>query len=458
MELMHEVLKKSDYNVQKHNSSNISTIVSTTVAYLIGIEDGFLSRRYDTDTLHKLEKDINATNIRNLCILRMAFFKHYNDIEYALKYDLQNLDKQKFINQNALSSLINQKIFELQYNTNADKYFSYISKLIDKHIQSCETLFPIGINFDYIRILLSSSEYCDSPKKIKEEINTFNMNSTKYPYKTYINWDLRECGNLLANDVKFLTILYSMNNDQFESESLYCDITDMVKQRITDFVQAAQKAVIVVDCENCDPYKFYGMLKNLSTAIREHITKIVLYDDVNTSPSWEYIGRLTEIEVEHVQTQRVTDNKSVVDIEMMLGISNMYYKYGIDSVIVCSSDSDFCPLVRQIPDIAFMVLYEPSKCGGAAKAFWEKNEVLYVALDNFFMANATELRDVVLKNILIKLAPQYIGSNAEELADKVFMTAKIFDYDQKAKNDFVIKYIKKLKLVISKNGDINIEI
>ena len=66
-----------------------------------------------------------------------------------------------------------------------------------------------------------------------------------------------------------------------------------------------------------------------------------MYDDYHTSIGWDWLYQFTSIPVEHVEVQRVTDRKSLVDIMMTAGVCKSYYEDGIDSFILVSSDSDY---------------------------------------------------------------------------------------------------------------------
>ena len=55
---------------------------------------------------------------------------------------------------------------------------------------------------------------------------------------------------------------------------------------IYSFIENSYKTVLVVDCENSDVYKLYGMLKNLKKYEIEKIHKIILFDDDHTNNGW----------------------------------------------------------------------------------------------------------------------------------------------------------------------------
>lgn len=78
-----------------------------------------------------------------------------------------------------------------------------------------------------------------------------------------------------------------------------------VKNNIYDFVNASEKTVIVVDCENSDPYKLCATLRNLDREIMQKITTILLFDDIHTVTAWRILESYTDIPVEHIMTERI---------------------------------------------------------------------------------------------------------------------------------------------------------
>lgn len=79
----------------------------------------------------------------------------------------------------------------------------------------------------------------------------------------YINWRPKSAGNILFNDKKFITVLYEQNNDFFTEYSKVSDAGSYIKGSIYDFIGSSEKVVVLVDCENSDPYKLCATLKNL---------------------------------------------------------------------------------------------------------------------------------------------------------------------------------------------------
>lgn len=120
--------------------------------------------------------------------------------------------------------------------------------------------------------------------------------------------------------------------------------TEMQPRRpnnIYTFIRNSMRTVIAVDCENSDVYKLYATLRNLDQSELDKIERIYLYDDHHTTVGWQWLDKFTEIPVEHILIDRVTERKSLVDIVMTAGVCQSHFAEGIDSFILVSSDSDF---------------------------------------------------------------------------------------------------------------------
>ena len=125
----------------------------------------------------------------------------------------------------------------------------------------------------------------------KAAANTFYTNLNMYPYKVYINWNPQEQGNILYNDKKFVTLLYDWNGSVFTEYSKVSDAGSYVKGTIYDYIEGSEKVVVVVDCENSDPYKLSATLRNLDYTYTQKISSIILFDDVHTASAWGILLR-----------------------------------------------------------------------------------------------------------------------------------------------------------------------
>lgn len=112
------------------------------------------------------------------------------------------------------------------------------------------------VNWDYIKELFLMPDG-HSEKGLKAAANQYYSNMTNCPYQVYINWrwDGTPLGNILYNDKKFLTLLYSAHHDRFTDLSKVTDAEEQTKQDVHQFLEAGDRIIIVVDCEDSDPYK-----------------------------------------------------------------------------------------------------------------------------------------------------------------------------------------------------------
>ena len=99
-------------------------------------------------------------------------------------------------------------------------------------------------------------------------------------YQMYINWVPMDEGNVLYNDKKFATLLYQWHCDAFTEYSKVSDAGAFVKNNIYDFIDDSEKTVLVVDCENSDPYKLCATLKNLDYEVMHGCQGAILSERV----------------------------------------------------------------------------------------------------------------------------------------------------------------------------------
>ena len=180
-----------------------------------------------------------------------------------------------------------------------------INREIANRINNVKSLLPIWLKWNYVRPLFIMPNGT-KPEGVKAAGNEYNAHRGDYPFQVYINWGGRGQGNILFNDKKFVSLLYEEHEDCFQDMSKVTDAGNIAKDGIYAFLNQAQQAAIVVDCENSDPYKLYAMLNNLDqNALLSKISKIILFDDVHASSAWEVLNEFTEIPVERILLQRV---------------------------------------------------------------------------------------------------------------------------------------------------------
>lgn len=453
-------IEKEEITVEDSKTGKEKTIktvssaeVSTIVAYLLGVPDKVLEEYYSHHygkILEKLRNNKEASIIRYLSKIRTELFKNFYNVDNEMVYNLSNLDRMSYFSQKEIEQLHKWGIQVIQTNYRAEKYIIHITRLIDKNIDECKKLFPESVKFEFIRTMFVVPKY-EKKDILIEEYNKFKGKKKLYPFQMYMYWEPDDYGNILYSDSKLLNVLYEQNGETFNESYKYKDASDNVKENIYDFIRNSEKVIMAVDCENADPYKLYGVIKNLDEEELKKISRIELYDDYHTTIAWDYIEKLINIPVVHIEVERVTDRKSLVDMSMAVGVAEAFCIENIDSFILCSSDSDFWGLISSIPKANYLVFYENIKCGKRIKEALTQKDIFHCDMDDFYMENATELQKIVLKKTLESYLPSVVGESAWELTKKIYADAYIKTSEDEMRR-FCDMYIKNICLKLDKDG------
>ena len=432
--------------------------VVTTIAYMIGVRMSALTVSYGecSELIEKLQADKDATTIRYLCKLRTVLMQKFKKTDDLMRYQLKNLHNIEWYDTDNIKQLEKWGFTIIQANCRSEKYMQDLTRLINENIDKCSHLFYDWLNWEYIRDLFFVPKY-NKNGVMKVEFNKYMANIEHYPFQMYIHWQPAEVGSIIYSDRKFLKIIYGQHNDSFTDYTKYRDADDETRNNIYNFIDSTEKTAIAVDCENSDPYKLYSVLKGLNQEELAKIEKITLYDDPNTTAGWDWLSKFTQIPVEHIEIDRVTDRKSLVDVRMTASVVTDFYRDGITSFIIVSSDSDFWGLIESLPKAKFLVMYEYEKCGTAIKNALAQHGIYYCAIDDFCTAGTEELKRAVLFAELEKHLPSLIGENPLELTHKIYEATKV-TATMKEMENFCNRYVKTLRLKVNSEGKFVIEI
>lgn len=439
------------------NFKQDQTTVTSLIAYLVGVKRESLKFYFDSDPdgLIELDKNENTRVLRSLCKIRTNLLSNFLKTERAIIYDLKNLNTLDDFKDD-VKILEKFEVYIVKSGYRVNKYIVLINELVIRYIDQCKSLFPEWIEWNYIRKLFimpnGTKEEC-----IKEESFKYNGSRSFYPYGMYINWNPVNEGNIVYNDKKFLHIIYEQNGSSFGDYNKVLDANSKVKTNIYEFIDNNDSTAIVVDCENSDPYKLFAVLKNLNQDEVNKVKKLILYDDENyTSGAWRNFDKFLSIPVEHIQIDRLKDNKSLVDLRMCSGISTYFYRDNISSFIIVSSDSDYWAIISSLPEANYLVMIEYEKCGPDIKNALESKGIFYCAIDDFCSGNINEFKALTLLQELDKRIDNAIDLNAKILLETIFTSARLPASEVEKKN-FFDKYIKKLRLKIDGDNNFFIE-
>lgn len=440
------------------NSSNRAYDIISKVAYLIGVQKPHFDHDYESPLLsiyEKLNTIQSARIIRSLCKIRTTLMKDYQRIDREMQYELRNLDTlPDLFSADNLKQLESFGIRLIKPNYKINRYIVDVNLLISQYINACRDLFPLWLNWDYIKdIFIMPNGTKDS--KLKPEWLRYTNNINVFPFQCYINWPAVENGNILLHDRKFVSLLYTNHGDTFSDHSKVSDAGDLTKDNVYGFLESSDSVAIMVDCENCDPYKLYATLRNLNEADLKKIKKIVLYDDVHSPSVWRIFSRFINISVEREDISRVTNRKSLVDIRMTAGTCKEFYQDKVTSFIIASSDSDYWGLISALPDASFLVMVEREKLGGDMRAALKNAGIFYCCIDDFCTGNIDELKTGALLAEIEPCLETAINLNINAMLEDAYLKTRI-DMTEGEKRQFYDKYIKTMKLVIDSDGEVHI--
>ncbi|MCH5279683.1 MAG: hypothetical protein J1E60_07850 [Christensenellaceae bacterium] len=448
-----------DSTILKNGDNNLHFVVST-VAYLLGVPKRIFENEYEPpklDIYEELDKDKRARIIRNLCMLRTAVERNFNQINQQMRYAFKNLNTiPELVPVECIDSLIEDGVSVVKSNTKLNKYIIEFNKLISDRINNCKELFPIWLNWSYIRDLFIMPDGM-TEKGVRNAANVYFTNRSRYPYQVYMNWRAADDGNILHNDRKFITLLYGRHGEKFTDISKVSDVRTSTKNNIYDFLEASTRTVLVVDCENSNPYKLCATLNGLDNNFLNKIVKIILYDDVHSSSAWGMLSSYTDIPVKHIINERIKQNKSLVDINLTAGVCKEFYRYDVDSFIIVSSDSDYWGLISSIPEANFLVMVEHEKCGPDIKSTLKDWDIFYCYIDDFYSGDTHGIMIAALIKEVRKYIDARIQLNVNEMMEEAYRTTRI-TMTESEKKQFFEKYIRPMHLRIESDGSVTIQL
>lgn len=431
--------------------------IVSKVAYLIGVPKRIFENEHEApkiEIFNKLDADKTARIIRHLCIIRTSIERNFRHINERMKFSYVTIiSMPNYVPQESLNQLNADGVnFIKKSSVKLSQHIVEINKLISDRINNCKKLFPLWLNWEYIRNLFIM------PNGLKEDgtkvaADVYYSHLLFYPYQMYINWEPQEIGNLLYNDKKFVTLLYQWNGDYFADYSKVSDAGSYIKGSIYDFIGSSEKAVVVVDCENSDPYKLCATLKSLDKQYTDKIASIILFDDVHTASAWRILDNFTSIPVEHMMIERVKQNKSLVDVMLIARTCQEHYKNNVDSFILVSSDSDYWGLISSLPDARFLVMIERENCGPDLKNALVNAGIFYCYIDDFYSGNAEDIKLGALFKEMYRYIDQAVRLNINDMFSEALRVTRI-EMSSSEKNQFIAKYLKTIQMTIEDNGDV----
>lgn len=405
---------------------NITSEISTKLAYLHGVREDFLNNpdfNYDKEVIQKLERNDNCKIIRCLCILRSNVIRKYKSIRDAIKYEYKSIYQIPELGIAELEYLSSRNIYPFSGKDQVKSFGVLLNKIIVERINNCKNIFPNWINWEYVKSLFVMKNGTDEVKYM-DEAKKFYANYAFYPAKQYVYMENpMDIHRLFNNDRTCLKVLYKLYGDDFNDFSKISDVEEDVKHNVYDFLFASEKVIMVVDCENSDPYRLCAALRSLDDDQLSKISKIMLFNDSHTSSVWTDIHAYTKIPVISLMIDRVKDDKSLVDMRLAAETCREHYQNGVDGIIVCSSDSDYWALVESLGTAKFLFMVEHEKCGTDIKRAFSEKGIYYCYLDQFYSGDLLAMKENAVRKDFAK-SLQRFSFSFDELLEQAIISAR----------------------------------
>lgn len=451
-----ELITQESPEVRTDYRNSTYNIVSK-VGYLAGVPKKYFDPEQGTlnmELFDQLDKDKNARIIRNLCMLRTAIELNYGEANYRIYNDLKNLHTMPdLIPQECLMQLEADGISVVKANYKLNQYIIDINRHIANRINNCKSLFPIWVDWSYLKNLFIMPNGL-TEVGLRAAATEYYANKNRYPYQVYINWSYGDHGNILFNDKKFVTLLYEANEDCFTDLSKVTDASNLTKESIYDFLEDSDRTVVMVDCENSDPFKVCAMLNNLDQqALLDRIYKIILCDDVNTTTAWDILERFTDIPVEHLEIVRVSNRKSIVDQSLSVQAVIEHYDNKADSIMLFSSDSDYWGLYGRLKKVRYYVMVENGKFGSDNRKALMEAGIPFCYIDDFCTGYSNKIKTDAMLREITKFLEEAVGFNVHDMIRNAYLATRA-EMSEAERKQFYDRYIKNMRLVIDKDGNV----
>ena len=144
-------------DVRVRTQDNTHEIV-TKVAYLIGVPQehfGTEAHAFRADIYRTLDAAKNARLLRNLCVVRAAAERWFNEISEQIQKEFKSIyTVPEYIPQQALDQLSLDGIqFSQRAGTQLVTLIIEVNHFICDRVNNCKVLFPVWIKWEYVRDL-----------------------------------------------------------------------------------------------------------------------------------------------------------------------------------------------------------------------------------------------------------------------------------------------------------------
>lgn len=445
------------YPTTLENAVQTSTYdIVSKLGYLLGVPRKIFDQPFppmEQEIFQRLEKDKNARIVRNICQLRTQIVRNYKAIhDTARRMELRSiLNMPEYVSAESIRQLTADGVRFFKKGHTPNQTVVELNRILSDRLNNCKSLFPGWLKWDYLRSLFVLPAWL-SEAGAKAAAQQYYSHRDRLPYQVLLNWEpIEEEGNLFSCDLRFVRRLYEANNDYFTDTSKVCDAGSLVKGSIYEFLEESTEAVLIVDCENSDPYKLCAALKALNGEGAKKFCKVILMDDEHSAAAWPLLEQHIAIPVEHVLVPRLKKSKSLVDHTLISRACKEFYENDVRSFVIVASDSDYWALVSTMPQVRFLFLVERENFGADMKAALANSGICYAYMDDFYQGYSEDIKRVALRSVIACQLKQALQLNVYDLLEEALAKTRIFLSPQERQR-FYEQHLRNIQLNLLEDG------
>jgi hypothetical protein len=330
MELIH--------NYKKNNTNKNENQTAKELAYMTGVYKQYLPEGF---------VGLN-THIRTMCGLRNTLLEYFSEINDSYKAGTP-------LSEISWTGRLVTELAERGIVLDDKASLSQAIVSLNKHIT--DAVAKVAGNFSplpatWVNALFNMPDG-DTVAGVQVALRRYRQWKNYYPYQRYVNLPM-------ANTPEDVRGKYLFASD----EELFARLQAIHTYRpeLLDFCGEHQPTLIV-DCENSDPDALYETI----LPVIGFIKKIILINDENGSKLWDVFENefKSQVALVHDKCVRVKQEKSLVDLQMVVRTCEEFFANGCKSFLLATSDSDIWAMIKAIPSAKICVLAEPEKCADA---------------------------------------------------------------------------------------------
>ena len=146
-------------------------VIVSKIAYLIGVPKRIFENEHEPPQLEvfsQMENDKSARIIRHLSICRTAIERNFKYINEKMRMEYKTiLSLPQFVPSDSINQLLADGVsFIKKSSTRLSDHIVEINRLISDRVNNCKQLFPLWLNWQYIReLFIMPNGLCEKETK-----------------------------------------------------------------------------------------------------------------------------------------------------------------------------------------------------------------------------------------------------------------------------------------------------